>query len=126
MARVRQSGTDIETIVADNLRALGLRYRRNVKTLVGSPDFANQTHRWASFVNGCFWHNHTGCRSATIPKSNEAFWFAKFRENKRRDARAVRHLRRDGYRVIVIWGCERRNIPKKLSQIFEPRRVKPR
>jgi G:T-mismatch repair DNA endonuclease (very short patch repair protein) len=46
MARIRQKGTKIETIVATELRDLGAHYRKNVKTLPGSPDFANRSKRW--------------------------------------------------------------------------------
>jgi DNA mismatch endonuclease Vsr len=123
MAGIRQKGTKIETVVAIFLRELGLRYRKNVKHLPGSPDFANRSRRWAVFVNGCFWHHHTGCRKATVPKSNTNFWMAKFRDNRRRDARAIRRLRHEGYRVVVIWECQEKLIHAKLSKILEARSV---
>ena len=68
MAGIRQKGTKVERVVATVLRELALHYRKNVKQLPGSPDFANRSRRWAIFVNGCFWHHHTGCRKATVPK----------------------------------------------------------
>lgn len=123
MAGIRQKGTKIETVVAAVLRELHLHYRKNVKRLPGNPDFANRSRRWAIFVNGCFWHHHTGCRRATIPKSNADFWTAKFRDNRHRDARAISRLRQDGYRVIVVWECEKDRIHAKLAKILEPRRV---
>ena len=123
MAGIRQRGTKIETMVAVTLRDFGLHYRKNVKGLPGSPDFANRSARWAIFVNGCFWHHHTGCRKATVPKSNTRFWKLKFRDNQQRDARAIRFLRRDGYRVVTIWECQIDRIPSKLSKILEPRSV---
>ncbi|WP_271529067.1 very short patch repair endonuclease [Bradyrhizobium sp. CCBAU 25338] len=123
MARIRQKGTKIETIVATVLRDLGVHYRKNVKKLPGSPDFANRSKRWAVFVNGCFWHHHKGCLRATIPKSNRNFWLAKFRDNRRRDARSITLLRREGYRVIIIWECEENQIRAKLTKILKSRRV---
>jgi DNA mismatch endonuclease Vsr len=123
MARIRQKGTKIETIVAAVLRDLGAHYRKNVKKLPGSPDFANRSKRWAVFVNGCFWHHHEGCSRATVPKSNRKFWIAKFRDNKRRDARCINRLRRDGYRVALIWECQENRIRGKLAKILEPRGV---
>ena len=119
MARVRRRGTKIETEVGAALRKLNLRYRKNVKPLPGSPDFANRSRRWAVFVNGCFWHHHTGCRRATIPKSNTDFWTTKFRDNRRRDARAIVSLRRRGYEVVVIWECQTERIETKLGKILE-------
>lgn len=123
MAGIRQKGTKIETAVAITLRELGLRYRKNVKQLAGSPDFANRSGRWAIFVNGCFWHHHSGCPRATVPKSNTEFWMIKFRDNQRRDARAIRRLRKEGYRVLVIWECQEDRIRAKLSKILKPRSV---
>ncbi|MDD1526164.1 very short patch repair endonuclease [Bradyrhizobium sp. WBOS7] len=123
MARIRQKGTKIEAAVASALRDLGLHYRKNVRKLPGSPDFANRSKRWAVFVHGCFWHHHTGCYKATIPKSNRRFWLEKFRDNKRRDARSARLLRREGYRVLVIWECQERRIRDKLTKILEPSRI---
>ncbi|HLG82485.1 MAG TPA: very short patch repair endonuclease [Bradyrhizobium sp.] len=123
MARIRQKGTKIEKIVATVLCDLGLRYRKNVKKLPGSPDFANSSRRWAIFVNGCFWHHHTGCLKATVPKSNRKFWIAKFHDNRRRDARSVTHLRRDGYRVIIIWECQQDRIRDKLAKVLKPRSI---
>jgi DNA mismatch endonuclease (patch repair protein) len=126
MARVRQKATGPERIVAVALRRAGLAYRLNVRSLAGSPDFANRTRRWAIFVQGCFWHHHTGCRRATTPTNNRQFWIEKFHANRRRDARAIRELRRCGYRVATIWECEARDPEKleaRISRIFEPRRV---
>ena len=72
----------------------------------GSPDVANRSQRWAVFVHGCYWHDHRGCRRATVPKRNTEFWLEKFAGNRRRDARALRQLRARGYRALVIWECE--------------------
>ncbi len=109
MKRVRRKGTPAERMVATTCRALSLSYRLNVATLPGSPDLANKARRWAIFVNGCFWHSHKNCRLATTPKRNQEFWLRKFRENRRRDARKVRDLRRLGFRVAIVWQCETRN-----------------
>ena len=106
MQRVRRSGTPAEEQVATICRALGMRYRRNVRSLPGSPDLANQTRQWAIFVNGCFWHHHKGCKKATVPKRNHAFWLEKLETNRRRDAKKIRELRGLGFRVLLLWECE--------------------
>lgn len=126
MQRVRRSGTPAEDRVAAKCRELRLAYRRNVKSLPGSPDLANKTRHWAVFVNGCFWHAHTGCKKATVPKRNNAFWTTKFEANRRRDAAKIRKLRAAGYRVVLIWECETSNAPlvkRRLSNLREPRIV---
>lgn len=126
MKRVRRAGTPAELEVARICRSLGLPYRRNVKTLPGSPDLANKSKRWAIFVNGCYWHHHTGCVRATIPARNNTFWVDKFRANRKRDARKIRELRGLGYRVVLVWECEAMDknlVQARLSNLSEPRIV---
>jgi DNA mismatch endonuclease (patch repair protein) len=123
LGRVRQKGTAPELEVAHALQRFGVRYRKNVKSLPGSPDFANKTKKWAVFVNGCFWHRHRGCRRATTPTNNQAFWLEKFARNRRRDAEAIRTLRRNGINVLVVWECSTGDVAERLSKVLEPRRV---
>jgi DNA mismatch endonuclease Vsr len=123
MARVRQRGTKAEQAVAVVLRSRRVAYRKNVRSLPGSPDFANKRRKWAVFVQGCFWHQHTGCGRATLPKTNAEFWRDKFAANRKRDSAAVRSLRSRGYKVVLIWECELAKSEQKLGKILEPRRV---
>lgn len=115
MQRVRQRRTEAEDLVAAALRTLGLHYRRNVKGLPGSPDFANRRRGWAIFVNGCFWHHHKGCPRGTMPKRNHAFWAEKFAANRKRDAAKIRLLRKAGLRVVLVWECEALD-PARLAE----------
>jgi len=117
MARVRQRGTAPELVVASILRNLGLAYRLNARGLAGSPDFSNRRRGWAIYVHGCFWHQHTGCKHATMPKANEAFWRDKFTTNRRRDAKAIKTLRRDGFRVVMVWECETRAVERLKARL---------
>jgi DNA mismatch endonuclease (patch repair protein) len=106
MKRVRQHKTHVEDLVAAALRAHHIFYRRNVRSLPGSPDFANKSRRWAIFVNGCYWHHHKHCPRGTIPTRNRAFWVEKFSANRRRDAKKIKALRELGFCVAVIWECQ--------------------
>lgn len=124
MGQIRQKGTLVESLVGTVLRELGFHYRKNVKRLPGSPDFANKSRRWTVFVNGCYWHHHTGCQKATIPKSNTEFWVSKFRANRQRDAKAISQLRRDGYSVVIVWECQLGSARQKLSKLREAGRIK--
>jgi DNA mismatch endonuclease (patch repair protein) len=122
MGRVRQRATRAEQAVGLALRTLGHGYRTNVRALPGSPDFANRSQRWAVFVNGCFWHRHTGCARATTPTANRAFWLEKFAANRARDAAAIRALRRMGFKVAVVWECQTADAARRLSDVLKPRR----
>lgn len=117
MRRVRQKGTSIELQAGVILRELGLSYRKNVKSLPGSPDFANKSHKWAIFVHGCFWHHHESCKRATIPKRNRRFWSEKFAANRARDAAKILCLRKLGFKVLTIWECElgKSSLPRRVS-----------
>jgi DNA mismatch endonuclease, patch repair protein len=120
MRRVRQVGTRAEDQVAEVLRGLELFYRRNVRSLPGSPDFANKCRRWAVFVNGCFWHHHPGCERATVPNRNRAFWEKKFEANRIRDDVKTSALHSMGFQVVVVWECEAMNAQvarRKLTKL---------
>lgn len=105
MRAVKGRDTGPELAVADILKSLKVRTRKNVKPLPGSPDFASKSRKLAIFVHGCFWHGHTCYRGARAPKTNAAYWSAKIARNKARDARVRRELNALGYRVMVIWEC---------------------
>lgn len=105
MRAVKGRDTGPELAVADILKRHWFRFQSNIKTLPGSPDFANKSQKLAIFVHGCFWHGHTCSRGARAPKTNAAYWSAKIARNKARDARVRRELNALGYRVMVIWEC---------------------
>lgn len=117
MQRVRRRGTSAELAVKALCREAGLNYRLNVKSLPGTPDFANKSKHWAIFVNGCFWYRHKNCQLATVPKRNQAFWLNKFADNRARDARKVRELRKRGFRVAIVWQCETSNRAALLRRL---------
>ena len=106
MARIRSKDTQPELVVRRLVWSLGFRYRLHQRDLPGRPDIVLRRHRKAIFVHGCFWHAHKGCPRATVPKTRRDFWTAKFQGNRRRDAASLRALRRDGWKVLVLWECE--------------------
>ncbi len=105
MSRIRSRDTKPELALRKELHALGLRYRLG-STLPGKPDLVLPRHNALVFVHGCFWHRHEGCRVATTPKSNTAFWTEKFGRNVARDSRVTRELEAIGWRVFVAWECD--------------------
>lgn len=116
MARVRQKKTRPEEAVALALRANGIRYRRNVRTLPGKPDFANCSKGWAINVHGCFWHQHD-CKRGTMPAHNAALWRAKFETNRARDARVDADLGARGLRVFTVWECETQDAAALVERV---------
>jgi DNA mismatch endonuclease (patch repair protein) len=57
------------------------------------------------FVHGCFWHGHSDCKRAALPKTNRSFWKNKIQKNKGRDDLAKKKLKKLGWKCLVIWQC---------------------
>jgi len=106
MARIKGKNTGPELRVRRVAHAVGLRFRLQRTDLPGKPDMVFPRFRVALFVHGCFWHQHKGCRRASVPKSKTDYWEAKLRRNVERDAFAVPALEQLGWRAVVIWECE--------------------
>ncbi len=117
MSRIRNRDTAPERVVRQELYRLGIRYRLHNGKLPGRPDIVISRLRTVIFVHGCFWHRHPGCRMAYTPKSNVEFWLTKLEGNARRDTENQARLAELGWRVIVIWECEIRNLTALQEQL---------
>ena len=117
MSRVPQKGSTPEIRVRKAAHALGLRFRLHRRDLPGTPDIVFPRHKVALFVHGCFWHRHIGCPKASTPKSRADFWNAKFARNVQRDAENEAELKRQGWRVEIIWECQTKNAKELLLQL---------
>ena len=126
MARVKSKNTKPEVFLRKLLWHKGFRYRLNYKELPGSPDLYIPKYRVAIFVNGCFWHMHENCRYSSIPKNNHDFWKSKLEGNVERDKQNYIKLENMGIKVIVVWGCEIKQmmkdecvLSKKMNSIYQ-------
>ncbi len=106
MSRIRSINTKPEETVRKYLFSCGFRYRKNVKKLPGCPDIVLPKYKTVVFVNGCFWHMHTGCSRFVWPETNAEYWHKKITGNVERDRENYIHLEALGWKVIVIWECE--------------------
>src|SRR4051794_15552930 len=106
MARVKSRDTRPEIAVRRMLHAAGYRFRLHRRDLPGTPDIVLPSRRIIIFVHGCFWHGHSGCRLATIPKTRTEFWRAKIQNNQVRDRQCEQLLRDSGWRVLTFWECQ--------------------
>ena len=116
MRRIRSKDTKLEMVVRHHLHALEVRYRLHSSKLPGHPDIVLPKWHTVIFVNGCFWHRHEGCKTATMPKSNVEFWQAKFDRNVARDRNEHVTLQAASWRVIVPWKCEVHNRLNSLAK----------
>ena len=118
MSRIRGKDTTPELILRKMLHRAGFRYRTHSSALPGRPDLVFRKHRAVIFVHGCFWHRHSGCRFATTPSSNVAFWRQKFSKTVERDAKVLKDLAREGWRVAVVWECAlESNLPRVARMV---------
>lgn len=106
MSRVKGKETTPEIIVRKYLFSRGLRYRKNVKTLPGTPDIVLPKYKTIILVNGCFWHGHQDCKYAHLPTTNLNYWEKKIADNVERDERKRQELENLGYKVLVVWQCQ--------------------
>ena len=122
MSRIRYRDTKPEIIVRSIVHRLGYRYRLHKSDLPGKPDIVLVRHRKIIDVYGCFFHMHN-CRYGNVrPATNTEFWETKRRSNVERDLRNQRSLRRMGWRLMVVWECETRNLDlleKKLVTFLQ-------
>ncbi len=119
MSRIRFKDTAPERLVRSILHRAGLRFRKNVRTLAGKPDAVLTKHCAIVFVHGCFWHQHYGCKRSTVPKSNVDYWIPKLEGNKARDRRNVEELADLGWRVIIVWECETKDLDRLRTRLMK-------
>lgn len=102
----KSKDTKPEVLLRKAFWAKGVRgYRKNVRSLPGTPDLVFGRTKTAIFVHGCFWHGHD-CGHARTPKQNREFWVEKVNRNRSRHDRYTASLKDRGYHVITIWECE--------------------
>lgn len=105
MRRVLGANTAPEREVRRRLHNRGYRFSLKNRKLAGSPDLVLPKYRTLVFVHGCFWHKHM-CAKFRWPVANADYWRLKIERNHHRDERNTRLLRRQGWHVYVIWGCD--------------------
>ncbi|MAY84497.1 MAG: very short patch repair endonuclease [Flavobacteriales bacterium] len=106
MSANKAKNTKPELILRKELFKNGIRgYRLHWNKAPGRPDICWPSQKKAIFVNGCYWHRCPKC-NLKLPKSNTAWWKAKFDRNIERDQRKIEALEDDGWKVLTIWECE--------------------
>lgn len=99
-----RSISKLEKIVSKELWNRGIRFRRNVKDLLGKPDLAIKKYKVVIFIDSCFWHN---CEiHGRIPATNTDFWKDKFQKNRERDERVNIHYQNANWYLLRMWEHE--------------------
>lgn len=107
--------TTIELTLRRALYKRGVRYRKNVKTILGTPDIAIKKYRLLVFCDGDFWHGN----SYHSVKSHKQFWDEKIKRNRERDLEYTIRLRDEGWTVLRFWESDiKNNINDCIQQII--------
>jgi DNA mismatch endonuclease, patch repair protein len=123
MRAVGSKNTAPEMRVRRLAHAMGYRYALHARKLPGRPDLVFVSRRKIIFVHGCFWHKHK-CRHGRVsPATNSNYWNGKRERNVERDSQHVKALRKEGWKVLVIWECWTGNtisLRNRLKAFLEP------
>lgn len=117
MSKVRSKDTAIELYVRSALHRCGFRFRKNVSDLPGKPDIVLPKYKCVVFINGCFWHQHEGCKRATVPQTRAEFWTKKLEGNKKRDTLNKAELEVRGWKVLTVWECSFRSVSEEKRNL---------
>lgn len=122
MSKISGTETKPEILVRKFLFANGFRYRKNDKRYPGKPDIVLPKYKAVIFINGCFWHGHKNCDKAKLPETNYEFWKNKIENNIKRDNGNYKQLRKQGWRVIVVWQCQlnnQNNLNRTINELIK-------
>lgn len=121
MSRIRSKDTKPEISVRKRLFAEGFRYRLHSKSLPGKPDMVFPKFKAALFIDGCFWHGHSGCRFFKLPATRQEWWSQKIRGNRVNDKTKRELLRNSGWRIIQVWECKlkKNNFERSIKRIIK-------
>ncbi len=104
MSRIKAKGTEIEKIMGKALWASGMRgYRKNLRGVLGTPDFCWKKQKIAIFCDSSFWHGYNWEKEKEKIKVRKKFWFKKIEDNIKRDKTVTKHLRQEGWKVFRFW-----------------------
>lgn len=124
-ARAKRSNTCVDTqherLLRRELWRMGLRFRKNVKTLPGKPDIVFPGARVAIFCDGDFWHGRKwqNLKRKLNRGSNASYWLAKIASNIERDTRNTVLLERTGWRVIRFWETDIKKDPSSAANLIK-------
>jgi DNA mismatch endonuclease (patch repair protein) len=112
MSAIRSTNTKCEVRLAKALWHLGYRYRKNNRTVFGTPDLTFKKLKIAIFVDSEFFHGKDWETQKHRIKTNTEYWHKKIARNMQRDVEVNNYLVSIKWKVIRFWSQE---IEKKLE-----------
>lgn len=106
MSKIKAKDSKPEVLLRKALWNLGFRYRKNVKTLPGTPDIVYKKYKLVIFIDGEFWHGYNWEEKKLKIKKNRDFWIPKIERNMQRDRINNELLEKSGWHVLRFWAKE--------------------
>ena len=118
MSKIRGKNTKPELEIKEILDSLGIEYVYQARLDLGGKrrtvDFLIPDKRIVIEYRDCFWHWCPRCYGDNVPVKGgilgRKWWENKLRKNRERDRELEELLRKHGYRLVVVWGHDRRNM----------------
>jgi DNA mismatch endonuclease (patch repair protein) len=106
MKKVRSRDTKLEKAMEKALKGLRIKYKKQ-PNVDGHPDFKIEGTNILIFCDSSFWHGRNeNERAGKTFKKNRTFWTEKLTENRKRDQRINRRLRKNGWSVQRFWDTD--------------------
>lgn len=113
MGKIRAQ-SKLENRLSKELWKRGIRFRKNTRSLFGTPDISIKKYKIVIFVDSCFWHV---CPvHGNRPKSNQEFWDKKLLRNQERDREVTNYYLEKGWYLKRVWEHE---IKKDINQVVD-------
>lgn len=124
MKKIRSNDTSIELKLRKALWHKGYRYRKNCKSLPGSPDIALTKYKIAIFCDSEFFHGKDweALKLRLEKGNNPEYWIKKIERNRNRDWENDKKLLLLGYTVIHFWGKDIKQRTEECLQVIEEAR----
>lgn len=103
MKAIKSKDTKEEILLAKALWQKGYRYRKNNKSVFGTPDLTFKKYKIAIFVDGEFFHGYNWEDKKEKIKSNREYWIPKIERNMQRDKDVNQYLIKNGWKIIRFW-----------------------
>lgn len=107
-----KKNTSIEVLFRKALWHRGVRYRKNCRDILGTPDIAIKKYKIAVFCDGDFWHG----KEYHGVKNHKKFWDEKIKRNRERDLDYTIRLRDEGWTVFRFWESD---IKKDVNVVID-------
>lgn len=119
MQAVKSKDSEIERLLRNELWKRGLRYRKNVKNIIGKPDIVFSGKKIAVFCDSEFWHGYNWEERKEDIKTRREFWIPKIERNMQRDVEVNAALTEAGWTVLRFWGKDIKKHCSECADVIE-------